>query len=541
MLWLWLLLSIVQSPMPRDGMPARSSAAGTAGIRGRITEDETGRPFPRAVVTISTSPGDAQEVPTDDEGRFAVDGLAAGAYVVGAGPGELLATHLPRFFGGPPWAGNEIRAPRIVLKDGEVRTNVDIALVRAVAIEGRVIDTSGEAMARVAVTAINLRTELSSPAFETDDRGSFRVFGLPPGVYRVCATPRRASDPEGREAEARTCAPSIASDSQAEVITVKHDVDGVQIVLQRRATYSVSGSVIDSAGIPVSGRVGILSNTVRESGSVVEAIDGQFVAKGLLPGAYLMMTTIRGPSNPGDTSPKPDKEVGLVPLQIDGDLQGVVLRTSRAARISGRLVFEGGRPATSQKMSVYVPYIDEMLHIYPGAPPRAEVGNDGRFVLEGLFGRNTLSVLNLPSGSVVKAIRYNGADITDLPTVFPAGTDGSSVEIVVTNQSAQVSARVVDAEGRRQTDCLVWLAPTDRTRWGERLMFLENWKDDAIWGFRRPGEYLVAAVGPDDAARLRALGTRGFDLIARVAEKITLAEGERRTIDLKLVDPDSLR
>ena len=132
-----------------------------------------------------------------------------------------------------------------------------------------------------------------------------------------------------------------------------------------------------------------------------------------------------------------------------------------------------------------------------------------------------------------------GADVTDVSTVFAPGSDQRALEVVLTNRGADVAARVLDGSGQPRTDATIVLFPTDRSRWmGTVTMpYQQTVKNDRIQaGLQRPGEYFVAAIGPEDAARLATMGVRGFELLAKVASTITLAESERRTLDLKLAN-----
>jgi Carboxypeptidase regulatory-like domain len=469
--------------------------------------------------------------------------------VIYAAPATLHATHVPAYLGLPAPAGLGSRPPRFPLKPGEVRDGADIALVRALAIEGRVVDRSGEPMSGVEVTAVNIRTDRETQSYLTDDLGGFRLFGLPPGTYRVCAV---ANGPDPRpydeaEREVRTCAPSATSESQADTIVLRRDVSGVEIRVQRQRTFSVSGSVVDSAGAAVSGFVSVVNLDERGRSAGTEAVDGQFVARGLLPGQYVVQTTIRGPANPGDTSPHPDMEMGLAPIQIDsGDVSGVSVTTAHAANLGGRVVLEGRTPPSpaTLHMAVSLRYNDRSRFTHSPIPPVAPVTPDLSFVLDGLFGRNTLGVQNLPDGWVVKSVRYRGVDITDLPTAFAPGTDTRAIEIVLTDRGADVAARVVDAAGRPQTDAAVVLFPVDSARWTGTITapYMQVVKDDVIQtGLHRAGDYYVVAIGAEDAAWLWTMRERGFEVLSKVASKITLAESEHRTLELKLADLETPR
>ena len=136
---------------PRDGAPP---TVGSAFISGQITEQGSNRPLTRAIVTLVPSVGMRPlEALTDADGRYEFVALAAGEYGVLAAPGDLRATHLRQAFGrtepfdplgSPPRFGIELKA-------GERRTGVDIALARALAIEGRVLDPWDQPMSAVDV------------------------------------------------------------------------------------------------------------------------------------------------------------------------------------------------------------------------------------------------------------------------------------------------------------------------------------------------------------------------------------------------------
>ena len=182
-----------QSAPPRDS-PGAKPAAGA--ISGRITEQGSGRPMPRALVTLSPASLPTIDTEADAQGRYEFSGLAPGEYVLWATAGEHRATYLRQAYGDPaPMAllGGPPRST-IALGPGHVRADVDIALARALGIEGRVLNPYDEPMAevRVLVLRANGRPAPAMPVY-TDDRGEYRLFGLLPGRYRVCATP------EGRD------------------------------------------------------------------------------------------------------------------------------------------------------------------------------------------------------------------------------------------------------------------------------------------------------------------------------------------------------
>ena len=77
-----LLLAIAAAQPPAGAQPrdARAAAAATATISGRVTEQGSGRPLPRIVVTVVSAAGSKRiEEVTDADGRYRFTGLEAGA------------------------------------------------------------------------------------------------------------------------------------------------------------------------------------------------------------------------------------------------------------------------------------------------------------------------------------------------------------------------------------------------------------------------------------------------------------------------------
>ena len=213
---LWLSLVVLQSAA--EAQPA------TAVIRGRVTDKDSEAPIARAVVRLASrdSPGQQVVTLTDNDGRYELGGLAAGTYSGFVAAGQHRATHLTG------WLGDDRRG-QMVLKAGEVRTEVNIALPRAMAMTVRVVDEWGEPLAGVWISLKSADSGATQPpSFRrwTDDRGRLRIYQFAPGRYFVCAqsgTPPSnagAADAPLRERFLPTCYPSAASDAQAQPVRI---------------------------------------------------------------------------------------------------------------------------------------------------------------------------------------------------------------------------------------------------------------------------------------------------------------------------------
>ena len=201
---------------PRDNAPV--DAAGTGTIRGRVTDRETGQPLGRVMVTListawrdqamSSSAMIAQTGIADDSSlkqnqprqplplRTAVSSSKRSCPAPTRSPSRrrCRAERISIRVSGSLALGIRLkpgrRVPPIELRDGETRDNVDIALWRAFAVEGRVVDDAGEPIANADVNISQWESpstmSMGRPRV-TDDRGMFRIFGLRPGQYRICA------------------------------------------------------------------------------------------------------------------------------------------------------------------------------------------------------------------------------------------------------------------------------------------------------------------------------------------------------------------
>src|SRR5262249_39462800 len=123
---------------------------------------------------------------TDAEGRFDIGGVAPGSYEIASHAYVFVLANQP---------SNARNTERIVIGAGETIKDVSIELVRGGVVTGRVIDEDGRPVVGSYVSlqsppgdrVISARfgSESVSGMGETDDRGVYRLFGVPPGRYLV--------------------------------------------------------------------------------------------------------------------------------------------------------------------------------------------------------------------------------------------------------------------------------------------------------------------------------------------------------------------
>jgi hypothetical protein len=547
---LLLLLAVAaqapSAPPLRDGAPSK---VGSAAISGRITEQESNRPLPRAIVTLVSSAGGRHiEVLTDAEGRYEFAGLEPGQYGVLAGPGELRATHLRHAFGrteplspisSPPQSG-------VALATGERRADVNIALTRALAIEGRVVDPWDTPMSEVRVMPTRADgTPYPNYGAFSDDRGEYRVFGLPPGRYRVCAAPQGfADEPPDAYRFVLTCYPaSVAAGDAADIVLTTSDAGGIDIRVQRGGTFKISGSVTDAAGtVADSPHVTAFPIDRRAESGATVGREGRFTIRGLLPARYILRASVGGPDNPDDTRPPSrEREVGYTTIDVvAADVVDSVIALSRAQTVTGRIVFEGGPVPLPNRLRMAVHAGTAGLGWAMATmerPPTAPVSDKLTFELAGLYRLPLIfSVTGLPDGWAIKSIRHDGNDITNEPTTFGSGSKPGPIEIVATNRVAQPSVRVTDESGDPLSAFHVVFLSADRARRKGPPVWIPGSKAQngvVKLGAMMPGDYYVAALGLEDFGLLANDPTRLEDYLS-VAARITFAQRDDRTLDLQL-------
>jgi uncharacterized GH25 family protein len=161
--------------------PENSNEVTTGAISGQVV-NERGEPMPGASVMLrvigSTGPG--RTTSTDVEGRFHVIGLEAGLYLVTGQSPAYVPQSTPEIGRQPPYyrLGDTVR----------------IELMKGAVITGTVANAAGEPVVGIRVRAFRIRDAKGQVTrgfggFErtTDDRGIYRIYGLPPGTYLVTA------------------------------------------------------------------------------------------------------------------------------------------------------------------------------------------------------------------------------------------------------------------------------------------------------------------------------------------------------------------
>ncbi len=538
------LLSIAQPARATSQAPARDrpEPAGTAVVRGRVTLAGSDQPLARVDVrATSAALKTPRTVKTDAGGRYEISGLPAGRYVVSASKPNFVDTA----FGQKRPAGPGMP---FELADGQVASNVDLAMARAGVITGRVVDEFGDPLVNVQVAAVResfingeRRVVPARSPVVSNDLGEFRLFGIAPGNYYVAAMFRAfdGGDTNDRSGYARTYFPGTGNIAEAQRFAVApgQTIAGLTIPLLQIRTTRISGTAIDSSGKPLNGFTVVVSGRDPFSAfrnSTVKP-DGTFSVSGLPPGDYDVNTV------GGDDS----ERAGATVSTSGGDVDGLQLVAVKPTTVSGRVVFDGSaavpRPATVQ-----VIMRRELVRMgNASATPR----DDFSFELKPYPGRVSVSaVVGLPAPNMggfavpaadwrVKRVLLNGQDVTDTGFDVLAGTPVAGLVVEMTTRMGELSGVVASDNGEPERDCWVIAFAEDPRRWQmpTRYVVATRPGEDDRFHLRLPdGQYLVAAVSNIEPGEWQ-----DPELLSRVQERATafsIAEGERKSVELRVVN-----
>lgn len=572
----------------RDVAPPR---IGTAALGGTVLADEpSGGPVRRALVTIGAGDGspDRQSV-TDEHGRFLLDGLPAGRYlVIASKPGWVKTYYGSSRPGLPPGV-------RVAVVDGQRIDDVDVRLMRGGVIAGRIVDEQGRPMPRQWPGLLEQRTigsrrvlaqarsHFGIGVFEraTDDRGEFRLFGLPPGTYAVVVRPsitpgarlttaeelRWAFQPPGERSEPPTRGtavgyapiyhPGTYDPSAASPIVVRpgEERTGIDVTISYAPVARVEGVVVKMDGEPAAkaavtldpaGGVSLLEGAGRRATTDAE---GRFAFASVAPGQFRLEA--RTPAAAAGAGSDAWAESHL---SVDGqDMSGVTLALGPASTISGRLVFETSMldpPSDLTAVRLQIVALDTFHRMAAGISTsggvlNATVAADGTFRVAGLTPGGYVAMATWPGmradvtgpGWWLQSVTAGGRDVSD--TGFEVRPKQNITDAVLTfsDRTAALTGVVTDRTGRPAPEYFVFAFPSDRSAWTPMSRRIIPPVRPATDGRYRmpglpPGDYHVVVITSFNDGDLS--DPAFLEPLIPSAVRVTVGAGEERVRDIRL-------
>jgi hypothetical protein len=565
-----LLCSLLSQGQTRD-QPARRDqpSPGAVSISGRVQAAGTGTPIQGAMIVLVTAPImeshssgrnlegtriDGRSAMTDGSGGFGFTAVAPGAYRLIVSPAFHQGRYLPAGHGAsrPNDAGRTI-----MVRAGEDIRDVILTLPTGVAIEGRVMDEAGEPLSRMPVIAARVMAgsdvvqRIGHEPATTDDLGRYRIYGLEPGEYVVAVEGRSVPVARAQQSGARvllteqelmafltTFHPSALVESSAQRIQLVpgRDAVGIDISVVRARRFRVSGVVLDSQGVPLASANGVLSRagviSATSQGFTSDAL-GRFTVAAVEPGEYRLAVGGGTWTSPVGSTGRPEN--AELPMTVATDLDDIVVITQPGINLSGRVVLADAPPASAPQLRIAFRRGDSSIVRSPDI--EATIGNDLRFQGADLFGPRLVRVSGLSSGWALKAVMLNGADITDVPTVFTKEHDGQ-LQVVLSSRLSTLEGEVRDETGKTVDDAMVYVFSEDRRSWSlasPRTIFSDVRPDGRFRvGGLTGGQYFAIAVAREGLRLPQFPREAFFELLSREATPFVIGDDERRTLDLRL-------
>jgi protocatechuate 3,4-dioxygenase beta subunit len=549
-------------------------------ISGVVVAADTGRALQEVTVSIrSNELRLSRSVVTDSSGWFIFSELPFGRYTLSSSK----AGYLDVTWGQRQPGGIGPGMP-IVLTQGRRPENLSLAMPRGGAIEGRVMDESGEGVFGAEVRLMRLiwlngarvPQSLRNNAV-TDDRGYYRISALTPGDYLVVAKPRD-SEVDALIAEAKSQAaaqggavkfvnpkpeqiralmkqlgyplsPSLGTSSYtpmfypgtpesaaATVVTVSvgQQLTGIDIALSRIAMSQIAGVLVSTSRPLLEAAQVFLVGTdpMTTTQTTRPAADGRFAFQHVTPGSYSVEARSVSASNP-----HADRYWGSAPVVVGpGEATEVSLSLRRGVIASGTLALDTGAQLDTTSLEVV---FGPMARGAKDAPVRAKVDPLGRWSAAGLPpGRYQVSVSGLRDGTMTKSAMLRGVDILDglLEVDGEHGIDG--LTILLTTRISELTGRIVERTGQLVEGGTVVLFARDSRYWRahSRRVRTARSASDGTYRIRGlpPGSYAMLAtfdIDPQQVFQASFLQ----ELLSR-SMTFTLADGERRVQDVVALD-----
>lgn len=511
-------------------------------VSGRALHAGSGAAIKKAKVTLIPVAGDTAVATTesDDEGRFKLETGKPGRYRLRA---EKTGYETGVWGGIKP--SYNVAKP-ITLGAGQEMTGMDILLAKHGVVAGKILNHENEPVGNVVVLAWttgrqgtrDVKIPRGSIPAMSNDLGEYRVSQLPPGKYRVCATPLASIQPsqsapgtgqmKAEQIDTTVCYPNAAALDQGTEIEIQDgtELPGVDLRLLHVAAVPVRGTV---TGLPAGGSgVTVLALTQKGLGNagmsyarktVVDAGSGRFEFKGVVPGQYVVHSL---PTGLGAAA-----FLVKAPLEVkDQPIDNIEVSAVTPFDLKGTVVLPENPPEKLQNTRVVLASEDEIMASVPNAQP----GADGTFKLDSLIGgRYRIFVAPLPWQYHIASIRIADREFTD--GMIEVSSGAAQLEVRLAVSEASVSGPLTGADGKPAQGAWAALIPEPRRAFRARAA-----RADQMGVYRLeavpPGEYQLFCAENLEYDRLEDEEYLKPHLAH--GRRIKVEPGSKQSIDLKL-------
>ena len=456
-----MMLSVVVCATSQSGTPQSKEANASGSIAGRVTI--AGKPAANIPVALMPDPqtGSRERLAvsstTDADGHFQLLHVPVGHFYVTA--------FAPAFYSEAD-ADAYSEGKAVTLAEGESVDDINLGLRRGGVITGRITDALGRPLIRERLNLYRINPKGEKQPhhlrnynlMQTDDRGVYRIYGLPPGRYAVSAgTPTRQGSThmgQGSSYYAQTFYPGTSDEAKASEVEVTEggEATAIDITLGRsEKAYnvilhllaaengkSVAGVRCGYGSMDPSGRYMGASAIGPESNA-----RGECRLEGVLPGKYFALIVASSDGSQNYTYDPVAFEI------TDADLDDVEVKLHAGASISGTVIIEGmsAQEAAANFRSLFI----GVSIPSPARTPRfnrPEIQADGSFRISGLSpGRARMMLSSFPRRNfTLMRVERDGVEQSEGFDIA-AGESITGVRLVVGNGTCVIRGELKIANG----------------------------------------------------------------------------------------------
>ena len=529
------LTSRAQSPSRGTAEPDRHDECSVSGM---VIKLAGGEPLPGA--TIDLRAADDRNIrisiATDSGGHFTLKRVTPGPYRLTVAKNAFVSQEYGQRRPGDPGS-------ILTLHPGQDLRDLVFRLLPSAVISGRILDEEGEPLPYVAVNALRevytqgKRKLVSQAEFQTNDRGEYRLFGLPPGNYFVSASipePGFRAVPHPAELQtgyARLYYPGVPDAEKAAALHVKsgEEIPFVEMLMRRLVVYRIRGRVLNQmarfsdrgVNLTLLPRSSKLDRDPNPNQAHVEP-DGSFEIPDVLPGPYVLEAYWFDNNGP---------HFSRLSLAVsNSDLEGVSLFLAPGMNIPGHIAWDGP-PAVEAagRLQVFLGPVEGRA--LRGASAR--VGAGDLFVFQDLAdGTYRPFVAGQSKDCFIKDVRLGAASVFEDGVTVTRGTTPLTLQITLSSRGARVEGSVVNSDKVPAAGVWVVLVPDANHRGRYDLYKRQTTDQYGHFLFRgvSPGEYKLFSWEEvengawEDPDFLRPFESKG--------ETVEVKESEQKRVDV---------
>jgi 5-hydroxyisourate hydrolase-like protein (transthyretin family) len=574
-----VVLSVPQVRMasPTDDDDSRVTGAT---VRGRLVYEDTNRPMRYALVAL-VPPAEnygtlysSKFVKTDETGNFVIRNVKPGTYIAYVKSEGILNQDSYKF---SFRRANQDNKPEQLFEKIEIgglgEFQIVVAARRGGSISGKIVYADGEAAVGVMVEALrkegeifsNISSDFSSSGYrigmaETDDRGAYRISGLPDGQYiiRVIEPISHGQNSAqyiynlrgNQNSILRTYYPEGETSKNAKEMEILpgQEQAGIDIMLPERRLFTLSGRIAKkSDGTPLENfSVTFYSLAERDTrvadslsgNATVSNKNGEWTLKGLPKGKY-RITIMQGYNySDGDQKQKKEAFTNMVrEIEItDENLAGVNFDVPSEASVTGTIVAEGGKDVPEGVRIVLFNEENRELNYsdynFEGKKPASKketafrIGkmNEGKYRLASLNG----------DIFYVKSATLGGRDIINSAFEIKEGESLSGLRIVISTTMGTVKGKVGGYDGKTEVAVVivesgVVFGSLQAKTFSARVQPTGDFEMKAA-----PGEYTIIVLTQKNRPQTREEAKTLFEEMIRNGQKVTVKDAETTNVSVSL-------